>query len=188
MKWEGIQEASVVFLTFIHFSFLWIGVWTQGFVFARQVLNHLSQDPSPFYSGYFGDRVLLFAQAILDHDPRILSFLLLLEWQTDVTMPSFFPWDRGLTNLFKLGSNPNPSDFCTAGWQAWQAHGRVPNYWLRWGVVSGTICPGWPSDLSFWVASHWHPAVTFYTVKGTVGGRRGRGERGWPAWCDWELA
>jgi hypothetical protein len=33
---------------------------------ARQVLYHLSQSFSPFLSGYFGNRVLLFAQVSLD--------------------------------------------------------------------------------------------------------------------------
>jgi hypothetical protein len=63
MKSEGIQEASV----------------NSGLCACWQVVNHLSQPPSPFYSAYFGDRVLLFAQAILDHGARILSFLVLLE-------------------------------------------------------------------------------------------------------------
>jgi hypothetical protein len=32
-----------------------------------------------FCSGYFGDKVSLFIQACIDHDPPILSFLLSLE-------------------------------------------------------------------------------------------------------------
>jgi hypothetical protein len=82
-------------------------------VFARQVLNHLSQDPSPFYSGYFGDRVLLFAQAILDHDPRILSFLLLLEISDICYHTQLFPLRWGCTSLFllpELAWSPNPPD------------------------------------------------------------------------------
>jgi hypothetical protein len=38
---------------------------TQGFVFARQSLL-LKLYLQPFYSGYFGDRVSLFVQAVLD--------------------------------------------------------------------------------------------------------------------------
>jgi hypothetical protein len=34
--------------------------------------------PTFFFSAYFGDQVLLLAQASLDHHPPILSFLLLL--------------------------------------------------------------------------------------------------------------
>jgi hypothetical protein len=40
-----------------------IGVWTQGFAVTRQVFYLLSHAPSPFCSGYFWDRVPLFAQA-----------------------------------------------------------------------------------------------------------------------------
>jgi hypothetical protein len=97
MKSEGVQEASVVFVTFILFYFLGIGVWTQGLELGRQLLNHLSQAPSPFHSGYFGDKFLLFAQAILDHGPPILSFQLLLEWQVHAIVPRYFPLRWGLT-------------------------------------------------------------------------------------------
>jgi hypothetical protein len=45
------------------------GVSTQVCALARQVLYHLS----PFGSGYFKDRVSLFVQEGLDHDP-ILYF------------------------------------------------------------------------------------------------------------------
>jgi hypothetical protein len=43
-----------------------------GFAFAKQALYHLSHTSSLFCSGYFGDRVLLFAQAVLS--PSILYF------------------------------------------------------------------------------------------------------------------
>jgi hypothetical protein len=44
------------------------GVWTWGFVLCTLYLlgRCLSHASSPFYSGYFGDRVSLFAQAHLD--------------------------------------------------------------------------------------------------------------------------
>jgi hypothetical protein len=38
----------------------------------------LSYVSIPLCSGYFGERISLFAQAGLNHDPPILSFLLLL--------------------------------------------------------------------------------------------------------------
>jgi hypothetical protein len=41
-----------------------------------QVLYHLNHASSPFCSGYFGDRVSLFAQAGLDLDPPVFHFLL----------------------------------------------------------------------------------------------------------------
>jgi hypothetical protein len=49
--WFALHEylSFIVFLSFFCES----GVWTQGFVFAMQVLYRLS----PFYSGYFGDGV-----------------------------------------------------------------------------------------------------------------------------------
>jgi hypothetical protein len=50
---------------------------TQSFVLAKQALYHLRYNHSPFCSGYFGHRVLLFAQVSLDPDPPILGFLLL---------------------------------------------------------------------------------------------------------------
>jgi hypothetical protein len=55
--------AKDVFLNTFFFS---TGVWTQGLVFARQVLYHLNHT-SIF--GYFWDRVSLYAQAGLDHNP-----------------------------------------------------------------------------------------------------------------------
>jgi hypothetical protein len=56
---------------------------TPGFVLARLVLYYLSHAPSLFHSGYFGNRVSLFAQASLDHD---LPF-------------SYFPPIAGMTDL-----------------------------------------------------------------------------------------
>jgi hypothetical protein len=43
-----------------------------------QALYNVKHSISPFCSGYFGGRVSLFDQASLDHNPPILSFLLLL--------------------------------------------------------------------------------------------------------------
>jgi hypothetical protein len=43
--------------------------------YVRQVLYRLSRTPSPFCSGYFEDRVSLFAQVSLDYDSG-LGFLL----------------------------------------------------------------------------------------------------------------
>jgi hypothetical protein len=46
--------------------------------FARQLLYSLSLTASAFCSGYFGGRVLLFAQVSMNCYPPILDFLLLL--------------------------------------------------------------------------------------------------------------
>jgi hypothetical protein len=45
-----------------------IGVSSRDFESARQMLCHLSDTSSLFNPGYFGDKVLLFAQAGLDLD------------------------------------------------------------------------------------------------------------------------
>jgi hypothetical protein len=64
-------------LLYIDF-FDYTGICTEGFALARQALCHLSHTAIPFRSGYFGNRVLLFAQAILHCDSPILHFPLLL--------------------------------------------------------------------------------------------------------------
>jgi hypothetical protein len=33
-----------------------LGIWTQGFMFAKQMWYHLSHISSPFCSGYFADQ------------------------------------------------------------------------------------------------------------------------------------
>jgi hypothetical protein len=72
------------------------------FTLARQMLYHLSPACMPFCSGYFGDRVSLFAQASLDHSP-MLRFPLSLGWQTLAPMPNFFLLRWGLANVFCSG-------------------------------------------------------------------------------------
>jgi hypothetical protein len=49
------------------------GNLTQGLTLARQALYYLSHAPSPFFFGYFGDRVWIYAWTSLD---RILLFTL----------------------------------------------------------------------------------------------------------------
>jgi hypothetical protein len=49
------------------FYFLGIEVGTLGISLARQALYRWSHASSPFCSGHFGARILLFAQADLDH-------------------------------------------------------------------------------------------------------------------------
>jgi hypothetical protein len=63
----------------LHFLFFWCGgtgVLNSDFV--RQVFYCLSHISSSFYSGYFGDGVVLCAHAVLDLDPPVLCFLLSL--------------------------------------------------------------------------------------------------------------
>jgi hypothetical protein len=80
-----------------HFFSTW--VWTQGML-SRQVLYCLNQASSSFFSGYFGDRVLLSAHTGLDLDPSILSFPQCLGWQALPPCPDFFHWVGSLTNVF----------------------------------------------------------------------------------------
>jgi hypothetical protein len=48
----------------------------------------------------WGDMVLLFAQAGLDHDLPNLNIPLYLQWQMCTTRPSFFPLRWRLANFF----------------------------------------------------------------------------------------
>jgi hypothetical protein len=59
------------------------GDWTpfQNFSLARKALYSLSYTSTPFCFGYFWDRVSLFAQASLDHEPPIYA--------------SCYHWDEG---------------------------------------------------------------------------------------------
>jgi hypothetical protein len=45
-----------------------------GDLLDRCSTGNLSYASSPFCSGYFGDRILLFAQVVLNGDPLVLSF------------------------------------------------------------------------------------------------------------------
>jgi hypothetical protein len=68
---------------------------------ARQVLFHLSHASSLLWSGYFGDRVLAFAQA------EILLFYAFHCCWDDRCMPpcsAFVRGDGGLTNIFAWAS------------------------------------------------------------------------------------
>jgi hypothetical protein len=57
-------ESTACFLFIFVCLFVRTGVSTQGFALSRQALYHLNHDSSPFCSGYFGNRVSLFTQAI----------------------------------------------------------------------------------------------------------------------------
>jgi hypothetical protein len=65
-----------MFFSFFFFLVV-LGFEFRAYTFARQVDALLLKScSSPFHSGYFGDRVSLFSQASLDHDPPILNYLL----------------------------------------------------------------------------------------------------------------
>jgi hypothetical protein len=84
-----------------------------GCVLARQSLYHLSHASSPsFFSGGFGERVLLFAQARSDQDPPILGFPQFLGWNCAQPCPAFFFSLRvSLANFLpRLAWNGEPSN------------------------------------------------------------------------------
>jgi hypothetical protein len=59
----------------VSFFFLFgrTGIWTQGFTLAKQTVYHLSHISSPFYSGYFGDRISWTICLTLSGNPADLS-------------------------------------------------------------------------------------------------------------------
>jgi hypothetical protein len=89
------------------------GIRTQSFALARQGLYCLSHTSSPFYSGYFGDKVLLFVLPGMDHDHTILHFLPHLRWQVCITKFSY--WLRwGIVNsLLGLSCDCDPPHLST---------------------------------------------------------------------------
>jgi hypothetical protein len=105
-------------------------------LFFGQVLCYLNQASSLFCSGYFGDRVTLFAQACLDHHPPILCSLLSLVWQVQTTMLSFFLLRWGLFQSFCLGW-PGTAILISASHVAWHIP-LLPA--ISWDGVSRTFC------------------------------------------------
>jgi len=55
--------------------------------------------PSPFCSGYFGGRVLLYAQAGLDRNPLYLYFPCNWEGRCVLQCPDFIGWDTVSQNF-----------------------------------------------------------------------------------------
>jgi hypothetical protein len=73
------------------------GIWTQGFMLARQVLYFLNYTSIHFCSGYFGDRVLLFAWT------AILFYIFQHSWDDRCTPPhQLFSVEMGSHKLFDL--------------------------------------------------------------------------------------
>jgi hypothetical protein len=86
------------------------------------VLYYLRHAFNPFCSGYFGDRVSLFAQASQDHDP-----LPLLGWAR-VTMPRFFSTEIESHEFFfpRLAWKCDPSNLSLPNSQYYKSESTVP--------------------------------------------------------------
>jgi hypothetical protein len=84
----------------------WHGVWTQGLVFARQKLYHLSHATSPFCFGYVSDSLVFLPGAGLRCSPS--AYGLPNSWITDICCHTWLiGWDRVLIT------------FCTGWPQIW---------------------------------------------------------------------
>jgi hypothetical protein len=91
----------------LHSGPLFFLVWMQAFMLARQVLYGLSNASNPFCSGYFWDRVLLFAWASLDYVPPIYAYW--SSWDDKCTpLCPAIGWEGGLTMPPGLALNYNP--------------------------------------------------------------------------------
>jgi hypothetical protein len=141
--WEhkvGLKDFLFIYLfvyLFIYFS--GSGLWTQGFTLAKQAFFYLSHTSSPFCSGYFRDRVLLFAQADLDHDLPIFLSLFFFLWYWSLNSELYtckegtLPLEPHLQLMIILFYAFQKS-------LEWQV-GTTPSF-LRWGLTN-IFCPGW---------------------------------------------
>jgi hypothetical protein len=94
-----------------------------------------------FYSGYFGARVLLFAQASLEHGSLML--MQQLEWQVHTTILSFLLLRWGLTN-FIFYFFPGTTMFPVSASQYLGVPGAHHCVQLS---VSQTFCSGWSQTM-----------------------------------------
>jgi hypothetical protein len=75
-------------------------------------LQDLSHVFSPFCSGYFGERVLLFAQVILGCDPHISRLPDVGGMAGTCSQAQLFSAEMGVSQIFwpLLALNPDPAD------------------------------------------------------------------------------
>jgi hypothetical protein len=117
-----------------------LGVWTQGFMLARQALYRLSLGSSPFFSGYFGQP-----------GPWSFYFMLSTHSWDDKCLPlhpAFFLIKMGSLNIFCPiwpGTSPPSVNFLQS--LGWQACITMSSCWLRWG--SHKVLPAWPQIVIF---------------------------------------
>jgi hypothetical protein len=117
------------------YLFIYLWVWIQGFVLARQVLYWLSHTSSCFCSGYFAI-VSLFAWACLDCNPP--TFASCRKWDDRCIPPcSAFSVEMGSYKLFFLGLtwNHDFSWFQPPVHLGWQFCTTMPIHWWEGGLM-----------------------------------------------------
>jgi hypothetical protein len=128
-----------------------VGFELRASTLARQVLYHLGHTSTAHFPlvilVLLLDRVLLFAQESLEHDPSILGFPPLLGWQTPLPL------------LVKMESH-NFFFFCgtrvwTQGLHLEQLHQPFFCAGFFQGRVSQTICPGWLRTTVLLIFASW---------------------------------
>jgi hypothetical protein len=117
------------------------GIWTSDCTLTRQVFYWLSHSSTSLCSDYFGDRVLLFAQAGLVHSSSILCFPPSLGWHAHTTMPNFFPLRWALANFFGQ-AGLEPWSFQSHPVYRHEPPAPDPRYIfvLTWPVMAMAIC------------------------------------------------
>jgi hypothetical protein len=96
----------------------------------------LSQASRHFCSGYFGDRVSVFAQAGFDFNPPILHCCHSWGWQECSIRFSFFHWDEvSRTFFFYPGSSVVVILLIWASWVAWMIG---THHWVQLSVETGS--------------------------------------------------
>jgi hypothetical protein len=103
---------------------------TGGFIHAGHALYRLSHSPSPFCSGYFGDRPLLFAPADLDHDPPLFYTSRPCWDDRHVPLHPAISLDGGLKNYLPGLASPS----------------QPPK---KRGLQAGATAPGWGDEFKF---------------------------------------
>jgi hypothetical protein len=150
MKSEGIQEASVVFVTFLSFFVNW--ALNSGLCAWKAGAQPFEPGPQPFLLWLFWRQGLTFCPGHPGPWSSYFKLPLVAGIQTHATMPSFFPLRWGLTNLFllpELAWNPNPPDLRLL--HRWNDRHMVGLRWwgVLWNYFPRLVSNSDPSDLSF---------------------------------------
>jgi hypothetical protein len=101
------------------------------------VLDHFTVPPSPFCSGYFGDRASLLSRLAWTTILLLYSSCYHCDGRCAPPRPAFFCWDGiSQTSFTSLAWNFGPPDLSLPNSSGWQGHvPPCPAYWLRWGLA-----------------------------------------------------